>query len=443
VLVTNFDSASVSVIDRASGRVTATIPVGDGPIGVVASADGSSAYVANFHSATVSVLSVVDREVVDTISVQGSANALALTADGALLYVTDTFGETVAVIDTVTRRVVKTIPAPAQPAGVAVAADGHAFVANFGGTTISVVDAWLGEVVAKIVLDAEVRGPLGIAIAPDAGFGYVTSAFSSALFRIATSSLARTTQIFPGPAEAVAIAPDGSLVYSVATERSTGNGVVRVLDSSTNEIIRTIRVGDTPEAVAVTPDGLRVYAANTGSDTVSFFDDGTGFIFVRSIPVGAAPMGVAIARIASTTTATPEPTATPTMPTPTATPTLTPTPTMTSSPSARPTPTPSSTPGPLCAGDCDRSEEVSLAEIISAIGIALGSQGLSVCPAADADGRGTVTVDEIVAAIRNHMVGCGGAADRASLGEDSKQAPPSRVSRPARAGTRAERRVAR
>src|SRR5262249_61752178 len=55
--ITNRDT--VSVIDTTSNTVTATIPVGDGPVGVAVSPDGSTVYVANFIDGAVSV---VDRK---------------------------------------------------------------------------------------------------------------------------------------------------------------------------------------------------------------------------------------------------------------------------------------------------------------------------------------------------------------------------------------------
>lgn len=379
VLVTNFDSATVSVLDVSPLRVTATIPVGDGPIGIVASADGATAYVANFHSASVSVLSTIERRVVDTIPVQGSANGVALTREGALLFVTDTFTETVSVVDTATRQLVHIVPAAPQPAGVAVDSEGRAFVTNFGSNIVSVIDPSLGEVVAKIPLDNfEANGPLGIAIAADAGFGFVSTAYSNELLKIDTPSLSRNRadRIFSGPAEAVLLPADASVAYLAATDTVSGNGVVRVVDIATNEILRSVRVGDDPQALALTPDGTRLLVADTGSDTLSFFDPrATGFVLVGSIPVGAAPMGVAAARIAPTST-----------PTPTATPTAT-------------------LEAP-CAGDCNGSGEVEAAELVTGVRIALGTSDLGTCPNLDVDSERGVTIDELLLATSNAMEGC-------------------------------------
>jgi YVTN family beta-propeller protein len=397
VLATNFDAATVSFIDVPPNRVTATIPVGDGPIGITISADGSTAYVANFHSASVSVISTIERRVVDTIAVQGSANGVALSPDGSLLFATDTFTGTVAVIDTAARALIHIVPAPPQPAGVAVAADSRAFVANFGADFVSVVDPSLGEVVAKIPLDPfEARGPLAVAIARDGDVGYVTTAFSDRLLKIDTLGLAslRGARIFSGAAEAVVLNADGTVAYLAATDANNGNGVVKIVDLATNEITRTIRVGDNPEAAALIPEGTRLYVANTGSDTLSFFNPQAGFILVGSIPVGAAPMGVAAARIAPTSTARPTASFT-------ATPTATPHPTA----SFTATPTGTARPEP-CPGDCDSSGEVTIEELVRGVAIALGRLAAETCPALDADGSGLITIDEVLQAVRSSMEGC-------------------------------------
>src|SRR5437667_3661519 len=51
--ITNFGSASVSVIDTATNTVVATVPVGDAPFGVAVNAAGTRAYVANAVSTNV------------------------------------------------------------------------------------------------------------------------------------------------------------------------------------------------------------------------------------------------------------------------------------------------------------------------------------------------------------------------------------------------------
>ena len=60
-----------------------------------------------------------------------------------------------------------------------------------------------------------------------------------------------------------------------------------------------------------------------------------------------------------------------------------------------------------CPGDCNTSGDVTVDEIISLIGIALGEEAVSAClAAADLDGSGTITVDEILTAINTALLGC-------------------------------------
>jgi hypothetical protein len=72
-----------------------------------------------------------------------------------------------------------------------------------------------------------------------------------------------------------------------------------------------------------------------------------------------------------------------------------------------PTPTPPPpTPITRCVGDCDASGHVTVAEIILCVNIALGKEPLSRCPVCDRDRSGDITVDELVAGVRNALDGC-------------------------------------
>jgi Tol biopolymer transport system component len=61
---------------------------------------------------------------------------------------------------------------------------------------------------------------------------------------------------------------------------------------------------------------------------------------------------------------------------------------------------------PPCAGDCDASGAVRINELVTGIGIALGTSSASHCAAFDRDHSGTVTIDELVAAVDHALSGC-------------------------------------
>jgi YVTN family beta-propeller protein len=100
VYVTDTTGNSVKVIDVATGRVKATIGVGELPWNDVISSDGSTLYVADTDSDQVSVISTATNRVAGTITVTGDPDTMALTQDGSQLYVGQQTAAYVDVIDT-------------------------------------------------------------------------------------------------------------------------------------------------------------------------------------------------------------------------------------------------------------------------------------------------------------------------------------------------------
>jgi YVTN family beta-propeller protein len=183
--VANAFDNTVSVIDTASNRVVATIPVGTFPDGVATTPDGSRAYVTNEFDATVSVIDTASNKVVATIPVGGNPSGVATTPDGTHAYVTSSNFGTVSVIDRASNTVVDTIPVGVFPTGVATTPVGihpperddrrHqplAYVTNQVDNTVSVIDTAGNTVVATIPVG---DNPNGVAITPDGTRAYVTN----------------------------------------------------------------------------------------------------------------------------------------------------------------------------------------------------------------------------------------------------------------------------
>jgi glucose/arabinose dehydrogenase len=60
----------------------------------------------------------------------------------------------------------------------------------------------------------------------------------------------------------------------------------------------------------------------------------------------------------------------------------------------------------VCTGDCNADNEVTVEELLTMVGIALGNADVSLCPRGDADGDGRITVDEILLAVGRALEGC-------------------------------------
>ena len=120
--VANTDSDNVSVIDTATNMVVGLpIPVGDFPVGVAITPDGTRAYVANVNSDNVSVIDTATNMVVATIPVGDSRFGVAITPDCTRASVANLLSDNVSVIDTATNMTVGSpIPVGTGPRAVAI-----------------------------------------------------------------------------------------------------------------------------------------------------------------------------------------------------------------------------------------------------------------------------------------------------------------------------------
>ena len=142
--VANSNSGTVSVIDTATNTAVATIPVGNVPLGVAVTPDGTHVYVANVNDNTVSVIRTATNTVVKTIPVGLAPYGVAVTPYGTKVYVTNIDSADVSVLHRPGNTVVKTIPVGNFfPVGVAVTPDGTdvyvAISGPFSSGTVSVI----------------------------------------------------------------------------------------------------------------------------------------------------------------------------------------------------------------------------------------------------------------------------------------------------------------
>jgi YVTN family beta-propeller protein len=113
--ITNSNDNTVSVIATASNTVTATVPVGAAPFGVVVTPDGAHVYVGNFSDNTVSVITTASNTVTAIVPVGVNPLGLAVTPDGAHVYVGNFSDNTVSVIATASNTVTATVPVGWSP----------------------------------------------------------------------------------------------------------------------------------------------------------------------------------------------------------------------------------------------------------------------------------------------------------------------------------------
>jgi len=131
-------------------------------------------------------------------------------------------------------------------ASVLAAASQHplAYISNFNGNSVRLVDTVTDAVVATIPVGA---GPIGVALSPGGGYALVANSL---------------------------------------------NGTASLIDTTFQKVVATIPVGKTPVAVAFLPNGARAYVTNQGDGTVSVINIALRMV-TATATVGALPHSVA------------------------------------------------------------------------------------------------------------------------------------------------------
>ncbi|MGW2400674.1 YVTN family beta-propeller repeat protein [Kitasatospora sp. NPDC001664] len=288
--VANSGTDDVSVVDTATGTVTATVPVGDAPRGVAAAPDGGRVYVADSGSDAVSVISTASNTVTATVPVGDGPNGLAVSPDGSRVYVADFNANTVSVIDTASNTVAVTVPVGSQPFNLAVTPDGsRVYVADSDSNTVSVIDTAGATVTATIPV---AQFPEAVAVSPDGSKVYVGGYSSATLNTIdtATNTVVAALSVGAGTNAAV-VSPDGGSLY-LGSFNAAAN--LTVVDTSTQTVSGSLAAGKV-RGVALDPSGATLYATDFPGDRVSVVDTATRTL-TAVVPVGTDPYGLAFVR---------------------------------------------------------------------------------------------------------------------------------------------------
>jgi YVTN family beta-propeller protein len=310
IYVTNEVSGDLSVIDPATNKVIATLPLGKRPRGIRVSPDHSRLYVALSGS---------------PISPPG--------VDESTLPPADKGADGIGIIDATALTLTTILRGPSDPEQTSVSADGgRLFIANEDKGTASIMEVATGKTIAEMEVGGE---PEGVSTTPDGRFVYVTSEEDNqvAVIDTATNTLAAQIKVGPRPRDtaftsdskrAYVTAENGSSISVIDTATyavietikltgenvrpmgavvspddqrlyvSTGRGgTVVAIDIKTHQPLGSVAVGTRPWGIALSPDGTRLYTANGPSNDVAVVDTATMSVITR-IGAGTSPWGVAV-----------------------------------------------------------------------------------------------------------------------------------------------------
>jgi YVTN family beta-propeller protein len=250
-------SYSVCVIDTASRKKVAEIPVGGQPMDVVFSPEGHRVYVTNRLDDSLSVIDVASRKVVATVPVGDEPHGVRTDRSGKTLYVLNTSSDDISVIDAATFKEEKRLAASRSPWSLALSPDGSRFlVTNALSRFVKFREPSLSEATVlatdRKVVDNRVTVPAanllqGVAWHPSGEYALIT------LLR--TKNLVPMTRMMQG--------------WTV----TNGLGVVWA-DGRVDQVLldEPGRSFPDPTAVAITPDGTLALVTSAGTDRVAVVD---------------------------------------------------------------------------------------------------------------------------------------------------------------------------
>jgi YVTN family beta-propeller protein len=172
VLVTNWCSWTMSVVDVKTARLVKTIPIGGAyPRGIAVAPDSKSAFVAVMGSQRIVKVNLASKNVSTFAHTGNGPRHIVISPDGRYLYVTNNTSGTVSKVDARTGEVLKTVSTGQQPRSMAISSDGRAvYVVNYESSTVSKLRTSDLKQIARSATD---HHPIGITYEPTTGSVWV------------------------------------------------------------------------------------------------------------------------------------------------------------------------------------------------------------------------------------------------------------------------------
>jgi YVTN family beta-propeller protein len=226
-----------------------------------------------------------------TLGLTIRAGAFQSPAEGGVLLVTNKSANTLSIIDPATGEELANLPTGSSPHEVAATPNGKlAFIADYGGNTLTVVDV-AGRKVSGTVDLGEHRRPHGIVVSSDGSSVWVTTEGSQDLVEVdvATRSVKRAISTGQRTTHMVALVENRNKAYTA----NIGSGNVTVIDTKAGLVLAHIPTGAGAEGIAATPDGRYVLVTNREAGTITAIDAASDEI-VHSADVGGFPIRVEV-----------------------------------------------------------------------------------------------------------------------------------------------------
>lgn len=313
LLVVNKSGNSVSMLDLASGQQIATLPTGEGPHEIAVAPDGNTAVVSIYGTDEqpgnrLDLVDVWRARISNSIDLgqYRRPHGLAWLPDNRRILVTVEENRALLVVDIERGIVEAAIDTGAALSHMVVtdSAGRHAYVANIGSGSISVIDLQQERLLATASAG---KGTEGIALSPDGQHLWVTNRESETVMVFETKSMRRLATLpakdfplrvvlSPDGSEALVSQAKGSRIEFFDTESKRSSGILEMPAefSLTNGRWLGGAFGNftLPIGILYHPDGKTAYVANAYGGFIAVVDI-AGRKVTATLEAGAEPDGLA------------------------------------------------------------------------------------------------------------------------------------------------------
>jgi YVTN family beta-propeller protein len=244
VMIVNRDSNDIAFMDIKTKKLVGSVFLGNNvnPHMVMMSPDGRYVVTGGTRANKAFIIDTKTLQLIKTIPVDIAPEHLAFSPDSRWYYQGNPDGDSISVIDMQSLSKIKTIPGFAEPLNVTFLPDGSkAYIGNYGAHWVGVIDVRRHELTKKIQI-ADVPGVAKLD--PDKYLGEIHG------INIAAPSI------------------DGKYLYAADGTL----GIVGVIDTREDKVIKHIRVGKDPWRIYMSHDGKYGITPNNGDETISIID---------------------------------------------------------------------------------------------------------------------------------------------------------------------------
>lgn len=293
VYVDNEGSNTVSVLNRQTGRVVATLAVPRGPRGMATSPDSESLYVVSNEAGRLTHFKTTTNERLMEFRFElgSEPHDVAVSPDSSRVFVTLYRLDRLVIMDGASLNRLSNVEVGKAPMGVIVEPEGRkAYVANSGSNSVSVVSVETGSVLATVPVEPK---PQRLAIAPGGREVLVTgynSTFLTAI-SVSTNQVARRLNADRWIAD-IAVEPRLNRYYLVQDKTNR----LLFYEPNSQLVLKSVPVGANPRRVTIDPDLRTLYVVSRDANVVTLVDRLTGEV-EKVLEVGRHPNDVAVVEL--------------------------------------------------------------------------------------------------------------------------------------------------